>query len=387
MEKLPPAGSPNNNFGEIPASIAGSVYQDTGGGVPANFDNGLRDAGEAGIAGVPMTLTGTDAAGNPVSLSMTTDASGNYLFDNLVAPSAAGYTITEGAIPPAAGTFLDGKDTAGTAGGSNAVNDRLSAIALAAGQQATGYIFGELPIANITGTVYIDRNRNDTLDATPTDGRIPGVTIRLVQGASCAAGTTLQTTTTDASGNYSFANVAVGGNYLVCETQPGGYANGVENPGGSATTPGANVISISNLPASGSVGNHFGERVGSLAGSVYVDYSPATPANNNNGVRDGGEAGIAGVTITLSGRDITGATVSRTTTTDASGNYSFADLLQSDATGYTVVEGAIPAAAGTFNDGKDTAGSAGGSNAVNDTLSAVVLGAGVQAVKMRTTCA
>ena len=30
---------------------------------------------------------------------------------------------------------------------------------------ATGYTFGELPIAPITGTVYIDRDRDNTLDA------------------------------------------------------------------------------------------------------------------------------------------------------------------------------------------------------------------------------
>ena len=379
VANLGAGGSADNNFGETLASLAGSVYQDTGNGLPAQFDNGVRDAGEPGIAGVTVTLSGTDALNNPVNLSTTTDANGNYAFDGLLAAGPAGYTLSEGSIPPAAGTFQDGRDTAGTAGGSNAVNDVLSGIRLAAGQQANGYLFGELRNDSISGTVYIDRDRNGLLDPTPTDGRIPGVTVRLVQGADCATGTTLQTTLTDSNGNYGFANVSAGGNYLLCQTQPAGYANSAENPGAAATTPGVNTIRVSSLPANGSAGNHFGERLGSLAGAVYVDFSPTTHANSNNGQRDAGEAGIAGVTVTLSGRDLSGNAVSRSTVTDSSGNYSFADLLQSDGSGYALSEGAIPAAAGSFNDGRDSAGTAGGSTAVNDVVSAIVLGAGVQA--------
>ena len=373
---LPAAGSANNNFGETLAQLSGSVYQDTGAGTPANFNNGVRDAGELGIANVPVTLTGTDQFGAAVSVTTTTDASGNYSFDGLFPANGSGYTITEGAIPPASGTYLQGRDAAGSAGGSTAVQDVVSGIALTAGQQAPGYLFGELPQAVITGTVYVDRNRDNVLDPTPTDGRIAGVTLRLVVGADCASGTTQQTVTTSASGVYTFTAVAAGGNYLVCETQPPGFANGTENPGTNGSTPGANVISIANLPAGGSIGNNFGERVGSLSGSVYQDYSPATPANNNNGVRDAGELGIANVPVTLSGIDITGAAVSITVTTDASGNYAFADLLQSNASGYTISEGAIPPASGSFADGRETAGSLGGSIAVNDAIGPVVFPAG-----------
>ncbi len=374
---LAPTGSPNNNFGETPGSIAGSVYQDTGNGVPAQFDNGVRDSGEPGIAGVTVTLSGTDVFGSPVSLTTTTDASGNWLFDGLLPPNAGGYTVTEGAIPGSAGNFLDGKDRAGTAGGNAAVvNDQVSVIALAAGQQATGYLFGELPNTSISGTVYLDRNRNGTPETTPTDGRLPGVTIRLVQGADCASGTVLQTTTTDSSGNYSFNNVAAGGSYLICETQPAGYANGTDIPGAAGATAGSNAIRITNLPSTGSNGNQFGETAAALAGSVWLDYSPATPANTDNGQRDAGETGIAGVPVTLNGRDIAGNPVSLSTVTDLNGNWRFDDLLQSDVAGYTVTEGAIPGSAGSFNDGREHLGTAGGSTAVNDSFGAIVLAAG-----------
>jgi uncharacterized repeat protein (TIGR01451 family) len=385
ITNLAATGSANNNFGALIGSLAGSVYQDTGAGTAANFNNGIRDAGEPGIAGVTVTLTGTDALGATVNRTTTTDASGNYLFDDLLTAGAGGYTVTEGAIPPAAGTFLDGKTTAGAAGGTatavNTLPSAISAINLGAGVQTTGYIFGELPNGGITGTVYVDRNRNNTMDAVPTDGRIAGVTLTLRDGTSCSAGTVRGTTTTDANGQYAFSDVPGGGTYTVCETQPAGYAEGTVNPGTNGTSGGTNAITITNLPSTGSTDNNFGERVGSLAGSVYVDFSAATPANTNNGIRDAGEAGIAGVTVALTGTDAAGGAVNRTTTTDANGNYAFDDLLAGT---YTVTEGAIPPAAGSFNDGKTTAGAAGGTATPVDTLpsaiSAITLGAGVQTI-------
>ncbi|MDT7837189.1 SdrD B-like domain-containing protein [Aquabacterium sp. OR-4] len=379
ISNLPAAGSSGNSFGETLGALSGSVYQDTGAGTVANFDNGVRNTGESGIAGVPVRLTGTDASGNAVSRSTTTDADGNYRFDNLPPSNATGYTVSEGTIPTSAGSFVDGREAVGSAGGSAALNDAFAGIVLPAGTAASGYHFGELPVATVSGTVYLDRNRDGAMDAAPADGRLPGVTVRLVQGADCASGTTLQTTTTDASGNYSFANLAVGGSYLLCQSQPAGYADGGTNPGTSGSGAAVNAIAISNLPAGGSANNLFGERAASIAGTVYVDSSPATPANTHNGLRDAGESGLAGVPVTLSGRDSGGAVVSRSTVTDADGNYRFDDLPQSDAAGYTVSEGAIPASAGSFNDGRDTAGSAGGSVAVNDVHGAIVLPAGTQA--------
>ena len=340
-------GSANNNFGETLASLAGTVYQDNGTGVAAQTDNGIKDAGEVGIANVPISLTGTDLFGNPVNLSTSSDASGNWRFDNLLAPNGAGYTVTEGAIPPASGRFADGRETAGSAGGSVAVNDQISGIVLAAGSQATGYLFGELGLAPISGTVYIDLNRNGSLDPSPTDGRIPGVTLTLVLGPNCS-GTVVASTTTDASGNYSFSGAAAGLTYTICQTQPAGYLNGSENPGSNGSSGTANAITVSNLPVAGSAGNHFGEIASNsvIAGRVWLDTS-------NDGVIDAAEAGIAGVVIELTGTDIAGNPVSRSTSTDASGNYRFEGLAPGS---YVLREPTQPA--GTLN-GRTVAGKAG----------------------------
>ena len=53
--------------------------------------NGIQETGEPGVAGVPVTLSGTDVDGNAITASTTTDANGAYLFANL--PSGS-YVVT-----------------------------------------------------------------------------------------------------------------------------------------------------------------------------------------------------------------------------------------------------------------------------------------------------
>ncbi len=382
LTNLAAGGSANNNFGALVGSLTGSVYVDFSTATPANTNNGVRDASEAGIAGVVVTLTGTDAAGGAVNRTATTDASGNYSFDDLLAAGAGGYTVTEGAIPPSAGSFNDGKTTAGAAGGTatgvNTLPSAISGIALGAGVQTANYIFGELPRAGITGTAYIDRNRNDTMDATPTDGRIAGVTLTLRQGASCSAGTVLSTTTTDANGQYAFNDLSAGLDYAVCEAQPTGYADGTVNAGTNGTSSAANSITLTNLSTAGSANNNFGERIGSLAGAVYMD-------TDNDGQQDAGEPGLAGVTVTLTGTDATGTAINRSGITDTAGAYRFDDLLAAGAGGYTVTEQATqPTFEGkvTIN-GRTTVGGTGGTVTTVTTLpssiTAIPLAAGIDA--------
>jgi large repetitive protein len=356
VTNLPATGLANQNFGERLASLAGAVYQDFSAGTPANTDNGVRDAGEAGIANVPVTLAGSDILGNAVIRSTTTDAGGNYLFDGLIEPDAAGYTVTEGAIPVAAGVFNDARESVGnatTAPGTSTVNDVFAGVRPAAGQQATGYLFGELPIAPVSGTVYIDSNRNHLLDAADP-ARIAGVTIQVFPAAQCSGaplvctGAPLATTVTDTSGNYSVSGLSTGLNYVLVQTQPVAYANG--NAGGSA---GSNSITINNLAPAGSPNNHFGEFAGSVAGSVFLDA-------NNDGARAGGDIGISGVVMTLSGTDINGNPITRTANTDPSGNFSFNDLPAAGAGGYAATQQATqpnaPATTTATLNGRTTAG-------------------------------
>ena len=87
-----------------PASLSGVVFSD--------FNNdGQVDFGEKGIAGVPITLAGTDDLGHSVNLSQTTDGAGTYVFQSLRPGS---YTITETQQPAG---YTPGIATVGTGGG------------------------------------------------------------------------------------------------------------------------------------------------------------------------------------------------------------------------------------------------------------------------------
>ena len=69
--------------------------------------NGVQDGDEKGLVGVPVTLNGTDIAGNMVIKNTTTDASGFYLFNNL---QAGTYFVTFGFPPNISGLVFTTKN-------------------------------------------------------------------------------------------------------------------------------------------------------------------------------------------------------------------------------------------------------------------------------------
>ena len=363
IPNLPAAGSVGNDFGETLASLAGLVFEDYS-ATSANNNNGTFDAGEAPIAGVQVVLTGVDALGNAVNLTVLTDATGAYLFADLLPPQAGTrYTVTE--TQPAG--YIDGKHTPGNAltPGSATTPNVIDGIVLGEGQEATGYLFGELASTTISGSVYLDRNDDGSFD--PADVGLVGVTI-VIEGAGPDGvfGTPDDpapvTLTTLPDGSFSYAGAVIGQNYRIVQTQPGGLANGQQNPG--------NVITITNLPAVGSTGNNFGELPATIAGNVWLD-------ENNNGVRDVGEPGIAGVSISLpvGTVDALGNPVAAAVT-DANGNYRFIDLLAGN---YTLTQQAAQPVVGgvTTLNGATLAGTIAGvtsgtATAVSTVPSAVV---------------
>ena len=308
------------------SSIAGSVFRD-------DSNDGRRDPGEPGFQGVTVTLTGTDILGNPITVVTTTNGNGDYNFPGLLPGT---YTVTESTQPP---DTADGLDSAGNVNGrpmGTAGNDIVQTIVLDAGQSSVANVFGELA-GLVSGTVYVDRNRNGVRD--PNEQRLPGVTIQLID----STGRVIRTTTTDSDGNYLIRGFAPG-TYTVRELQPNGYGNG---------TPNDRVVDV---PPLGITGIDFGEITSTVAGFVYRDYSI-------DGMRTlaTGETGIGGTTITIAGTDVRGNVVNRTTTTDSLGHYQFTDLLQGS---YTLTE---TQPSGFFYDGLDTVGNLGGT-ASNDKL-------------------
>ena len=114
----------------VPGSISGVAYVD------ANRNN-TRDTGESGIAGVLITLTGTNLLGSQVNTTQTTDANGEYTFSNLLPGT---YTLTE--TQPSA--FNDGSTNVGVGAGGTAGTNTITQVVLPSGTNATVYNFGEV---------------------------------------------------------------------------------------------------------------------------------------------------------------------------------------------------------------------------------------------------
>jgi hypothetical protein len=121
-----------NGLPLAPSSLSGFVFEDFN-------DDGQLDFGEPGISGVRITLTGTDDLGNTVNLCQFTDSDGVYVF---LALRPGNYTITE--AQPAG--YLQGTDSAGTAGGSLVATDQFF-VQLGVEVNGLNYNFGERPPA------------------------------------------------------------------------------------------------------------------------------------------------------------------------------------------------------------------------------------------------
>ncbi len=324
--------------------IDGIVYRDLN-------DNGTQQGGETGIQSVTVTLTGTDLYGNAVSRTATTNSSGVFSVTSLSPSNASGYTLTE--LTPAG--YFDGQDYDRTTVivGSK-TTDVITPIQLAANTTLTGFLFGELPPASLTGTIWHDVDNDAVIDAGEAT-RISGVTVTLT-GTDDLGNAVNTGTTTNASGVYNFTNLRPG-TYTVTETQPVGWLAGLAAVGSGAATPGT----ADNTPASATYGNlisgivlsagqsasayNFGElRTTSLSGYVWHDV-------DNDAVRDAGETtGITGITITLTGTDYLGNAVNLTDITAADGAYDFTGLNPGS---YQLDEGAVS----SYLPGKSAAGS------------------------------
>ncbi len=153
----------NDDFVETPvirqpARLEGNVYVDRN-------DNAQFDAGERPLAGVVVTLQGTDFSGNFVERTTTTNAAGNYSFEDL---DPGRYRILE-AQPE---RYKDGEEHIGSHGGATGKNPGLNlipnnltpqqiddlflGIELQAGDSAVDYDFGELAI-NISKRSFLSR--------------------------------------------------------------------------------------------------------------------------------------------------------------------------------------------------------------------------------------
>ena len=287
--------NPDNNTAKASISVkhrlSGKVYYD------ANDSSSYTD-GEEGFKDITVELLRPDGS---VVATTTTDADGNYSFTRL---AAGDYTVKV----TKAGAIADLTQTEDP----DATKDSTSGtVTLNAGNPVQENInFGYVKKHAISGTVYLDQNR----DKTKNTGDIAqsGVTVKLVD----PSGAVVATTTTDADGNYSFTGLG-DGTYTVQVDKTGPLASTeqTEDPSGNGDSRSQAITFTRSDPDVTNVNFGYAEDY-TISGTVYYDKDRSQTLNN-------GEPGFDGVTVNL--LDEAGATVA-TTTTKADGTYSFAKL-------------------------------------------------------------
>ncbi|MBT9499105.1 MAG: carboxypeptidase regulatory-like domain-containing protein, partial [Zoogloea sp.] len=290
------------------ASIGDKIFYDTNA-------NGIQDAGEAGVQGVVVELR--DANWNVLD-TRTTDAGGNYRFDD-VAAGQYRIDVQEWTLPSGYAFTAANQGTNDTVD-SDVINTggHMDLTVLDAGEVDLSWDAGIVKQpASYGDKVWLDKNANGVQDA--GEAGLAGVTVKLLN----SVGSVVSTTTTDTNGNYLFNNL-VPGDYSAQVVAPTGYFVSAKDQGGndaidSDIDPTTGKTITTTLAA--------GEADLSWDAGLYQKASigdKVWAACNNNGIQDGTEAGVCGVTVKL--LDASG-TVVATALTDINGNYQFKDLM------------------------------------------------------------
>jgi hypothetical protein len=227
--------------------------------------------------------------------------------------------------------------------------------------------FAPSTVSKLSGFVYVDDNNNGIKESSETG--IAGVTVQLT-GTDYLGNVVNLTATTSTNGSYSFTNLKMSDRfgYRISEVQPDNYLDGKDALGSAGGLLHNDFVDEILLGANvDGVGYNFGERsngtsVGSLSGYVYVDV-------DDDGLREINESGIVDVVVKLFKLDGSNWVFVSETATDEDGYYQFVDLAPAT---YRIVESQPEG----FLDGKERAGTLGGSIAVNDTISTINLGSG-----------
>lgn len=273
--------------------------------------NGTREAGEPGIGGVTVTLSGGD------SRTTTTDVNGFYLFTGLDVSADTSYTVT------VSGTPLNGMTRTYDADG--IATARTSTIILGPSRLSDlGQDFGFIGSSSIGDFIWNDVSPNGTFDR-GTDVGLANVRVLLTWDFEGDGSVDLRTsTTTDANGYYLFSGLppaTAPGKYVVrvdTQTLPLGMIL-VADPDGVATP---SYSSLTLAAGAADLAQDFGYRgAGKIGDTVWFDA-------NSNQQKDASESGIANVTLTLTADYNLDGKVdyTATTTTDANGNYLFNNL-------------------------------------------------------------
>jgi uncharacterized repeat protein (TIGR01451 family)/fimbrial isopeptide formation D2 family protein len=338
-----------------PYSLGNRVWADDGGGDPANADNGIRDPGEPGLAGVPVYLFRADEDGvpdgGPIAFT-TTDSQGYYRFDDLqagtylvrVTAPTGYYSSSVDAVNPGVDDNVDNGIGIGTGfvwsspvtlgpDASEPTDDNDPVTNPLPGEAPNAYSnrtidFGFAPLASVGDRVWNDVNQDGIQD--PGETGVVGVTVTLYDSSN----NQIAQTVTNGGGYYFFPNLYPGEYYVVVSV-PAGYEVSPQNVG-------TDDALDSDIDGTGRTANFtLAPGQDDLTWDAGIYQPPASIGNyvwldtNQDGIQDASESGIEGVTVYLYrpgyGADGIPDTADddlpvASTLTDSNGEYLFEDL-------------------------------------------------------------
>ena len=235
----------DGNGGEDTANVTVSVTEQPASarlGDTVFFDdnsNGVLDAGEAGVQGVKVTLTGAGNDGvigtaDDTTVTDVTNANGNYQFDNL---AAGDYKVTFSGLPAGFEFTSSNVGNDGLDSDANPFTGMTEVFSLATGESNQTIDAGlvKRPVSDNKDLdcVFFDANGNGIFDA--GESGVAGVTVTLSgAGTDNTFGTADDITAidvTDADGYYQFTNLAAGDYKVTFSNLPTGFEFTTANVG------------------------------------------------------------------------------------------------------------------------------------------------------------
>jgi prealbumin domain-containing protein len=193
------------------------------------------------------------------------------------------------------------------------------------------------PPQTVSGSVYSDANHNGVLDAGESGTGVAGLYVKLAAASAgaCSGPATVAAAVNASSGTYSLANVVAGSYCLILNRDntlsditpavPAGWI-GTQNATG--------IIQLTTVPSALPTPQNFGLYNGSsISGTVFGDTGGGS-GTANNGLQDGSESGLSGLTVQ------SGGATTATATTASNGAYTL--WIPASSTGTVSVAPTLP---------------------------------------------
>lgn len=290
-----------------------------------NNGNGIQDNGEPGVANVSVRLI----KNNVIILNTTTSSIGLYKFTNITAGTYSVQFVPDFNLyefSPA----LQGNNTAVDSNVVDTVNGITLSFSIAANQADYTIDAGLVPLACVGDYVWHDLDADGIQDVNELGIANVTVHLRYVTDPQLPYGAVVASTLTASNGLYLFCGVSPNKTYIVEFVLPNADVWTFSPPGqGSDTNVDSNVVvDLGNgqgftapfVPVAGTTVTTYdaGMYLWSTIGTYFWNDV------NADGIRGGGESGIANATVLL--RNAYNNDTLRASTTDSLGRYLFTKL-------------------------------------------------------------